>query len=355
MNGGPPIFRPPGDRERYIAPMRRATAIWTLLALGGCGGDAMPPPTTTTEGRLTVAWKILDASGGALSCAAAQVQTIEIAIGGSPMETDCAPTGAITFDGLVPGPYPVVIVLRGAAAIERATHLGNAEVEAGSEARYEHSFRLGNAAESGGALRLAWRIDGQPAASQCETVGAETLRVRSQPGSIADVSTDAACGTGTLTLSGLRSGLYTFRYTLHADDDTQVLTPIEQSLRVEAGATTDAPTIGFSTFGTDFGHIRATWLIDGRPATDACAEVGGETVDLRVLVPSTGGKPAVVTLTATAACEQGARLLAPPPTSAYQQVTAVLRSTVGEIATDTATGVRVQPGRTSTVALDLVP
>ena len=335
---------------------RNFLILITLLA-ASCGGteELSPPDAEIPLGALKVRWSIENASGDVLSCEDVDVDTVDVAIGGSPISVDCK-TGETTFEGLLPQRYPVVVQLMFGPVV-LATGLGNGDVEPGETTEVDIVLEAERRNNDVGSIYLKWRIDDQPPARRCGELEALTLRVTAESSSIDPTLTaDVACTDGELTITNAKPGSYDLRLTLERPDGSKVVSLLTGNFRVVSAGTTNLGLLNFTTVITGGGKIYAQYTISSSVATtDICDQLGAQEVRMSIRSIDVQTQSTRLEGTETSTCPKGYLSRDKLRTNLYL-VQLELMDGFGIILTSsTVRDIPVTFGQTSTVSIDLVP
>ena len=337
---------------------RHAGAAVLLFGLGACSGEQGPPdlgPAMTT-GSIQVSWDQINAEGDAVDCADLGVLDAFVALGGEPRILMCGDEQSVTFEGLLPQRYPVVIRLRGLAerTIPGGEQLDNVVAVGGETVEYNHTFEFGDNAGDLGAIRTSWTVEGQTPDRGCPIVGGHTVRVVSQPESIEPFEFDVPCADGERMQSNLRTGNYVIRYFLE-DRDGNDLAVRQATTRVLRGATAEAG-VDFLVQDRPPAAMYTSWTVTGSAAAEGCRE--DWTVRLRIAEDT---QQNFTITTATAACDAGTyrfdELVAPrnPEFDRYQLSVFLDDPLRGQIDRQVQEDLQLFPSETTSVAVDLEP
>jgi hypothetical protein len=305
-----------------------------------------------------VRWALRDPAGAPLSCAALGIEEAFVAVGGVPKLVPCGDAEEARFDNLVPGRFPVVIQLR-ALRITLAEHVTNVVVGSGAPTEHLHTFDLDPDAAQQGNLRFEWTLQGMPAASACELLGARSVRVRSLEGSIRPIDAMAPCADGLLVLERAQRGRYSLLVSLLDGAQATLESLSAVGVQVDRQETTRVR-LDFLA-ATEPARLEARWTVTGSAAVDACAPAGGVDVELELLRQGSPNGPIARTST-RGPCREGLLALDPvtvaPGGGETYRTWAVLRLfdfNQVELASTLIEPVRLAPSRTTTIAGDLSP
>jgi hypothetical protein len=322
-----------------------------------CGGsDELPPPDALAPfGALEVSWKLVDGVGGTLSCDDVGVDTVEIAIGGAPQTVPCGDMSS-TFSRLLAQRYPVVVHLK-YGPVNLATGLGNADVIAGETTKIEISIETEERNIDVGSIFLKWRIDDQSAGARCGEVGALTLRVTAEAGSIdPTLAADVACADGQMTINNVKPGSYDLRLALEAPDGTVIVSALTGSFRVVPAGTYDGGLINFTTVLTGGGKVFGSYTINSSVADDlSCMDVNGITVKMTVRSIDVQTQSTRLVGTQTSTCTQGSLLQKRLATNLYSAQFELLDSIGIILSSTTVRDIQVVFGETASVSVDFRP
>ena len=338
-------------RKNRIFPI-----LITLLA-ASCGGteEPSPPDAQIPLGGLTVRWSIENDAGDVLSCEDVDTDTVDVAIGGSPVTLDCN-AGTTTFESLLPQRYPVVVQLKFGPVV-LATGLGNADVVAGETVEIDIVLQAERRNNDVGSIYLKWRIDDQPPARRCGELEALTLRITAEPSSIdPTLSADVACTDGEITILNAKPGSYNLRLTLERPDGSKVVSLLTGNFRVVSAGTADLGLLNFTTVLTGGGKILAQYTISSSVATtEICEQIGAMEVRMSIRSIDIQTQSTRLEGTETSSCAKGSLSREKLRTNLYS-VQLELMDGFGIILTSsTVRDVPVTFGQTSTVSIDLVP
>ncbi|MBI2375521.1 MAG: hypothetical protein HYV07_16110 [Deltaproteobacteria bacterium] len=261
----------------------RSAQLFLLLSLSGaCGSDELPDgPNDVPFGSLLVRWSLIDELGAPLDCHAVGLIAAEVAIGGAPRSVDCA-QGSQLFERLLPDRYPVFVrmQIQGVSVIEGRT---NAIVEAGKQAVAEVQLVFKGSAAGQGAIRVRWVVGGDLARRGCAAIGASSMQLTSGPTSRAPFDRSAACGDGEAVVVDIPSGVYEVVASLRDAEGGSVVTNTIPSVLVVAGETAEPPVLDMFLPAFQLGTILARWTVSGTVADAGCAQLGGQSVLLRLV------------------------------------------------------------------------
>ncbi len=330
--------------------------LFGLLAVGlaGCGGDdsVHEPPPLAPVGALEVSWALVDAQGAPVECSALGADTARVAVGGEPREIACGESSAL-FDKLLAGRYPVVVTLH-VGPVEVARQVANAEVVAGETSAVTLRFEVEPRRLDAGRITLRWRIDETAPQTRCGEIGALTMHITSEEGSIDDVDLKVSCVDAETTLLDLKPGGYTFRLRLLTPGGDQIIAQRSDSIQLEPAATARPPIVHLSTMIADTGKILGEYTVSSTAADAGCLAVDATEVRMSVW-KSMVGQGSIRIESATSSCAQG-RILAEGFGTEIYRVQLELLDTFGVALTSTTVDdVFVERGKTATVTVDLTP
>lgn len=333
----------------------RWLAAVSAVLIAGCGGDesTREPPPAAPLGGLKVSWALVDAAGAPVACSALGADVAQVRIGAEPREVDCR-DATTTFVRLLAGRYPVVVTLH-VGPVEVAREVANVEVVSGMTAEAKLTFEVEPRRLDSGRIRLRWRIDDQPPQTRCGEIGASTMHIVSEVGSIEMVDVEVPCVDAEATILDLRPGGYTFRMRLEEPDGTLVVAQLSDPVQLEPASTAQPAIVHLLTMATETGKILAEYTVNATVAAAGCLALDATDVRMTVWVPMMGGGGGQRTETGTSTCGDG-QLLAEGFNTEFYSVRIDLLDFFGvSLTSTTVEEVWVQRGATSTVTVDLTP
>ncbi len=340
--------------------MRLRTAL-VLLSITACGGDSftevISPPAVTSQ--ILVSWSVQRIDGTPLSCSEAQIETVQVSVGGEPRRVPCDgfTEPQSVFTGLPAGRYPIVIRLLGIGDAVLREHFANVDL-GDMPVSYQHDFIIDQSGLNRGDLDIRWVLAGEPADSQCAVFGADRVVIESQPGSIAVVQADLPCDVGRFESVDILRGDYGLLFRLlDADRIPLPNGAVQRDFRVSPGQRTQ-DLFSFPLIRPAPSSLRIDWTINDDVPADVCASVGGQSLDFELFQQQALNEQISIR-TATAACDAGTLLerginTSEDPSQLRFRVSVSLRGFAGLVLTSTTVAnVEFTRGETSTVTFDL--
>jgi hypothetical protein len=276
--------------------------VGLIAGLAGCGEDMPPPPPPPNFGAAVVTWTIEDMDGTPIACRDLSLTRFSVAVGPSKVEVACGDDQRATFERLLPGTYGVTIALITGGGTLR-TERSNVVVEAGLVGEVAVPIVVDREDLTQGRLSLDWIVAGGPALTECDLVGAATVRFRTTISSIGQFEREPSCEDGELMVEALDPGVYELEAELLAASGDRIGALQRHEILIRSGETTEL-TLFFATIVGDPAAFEGSWTITGSAAVDACGLVGAD--DVRVSIQTAMmGMPGVEIATATTACAAG--------------------------------------------------
>jgi hypothetical protein len=314
-----------------------------------CGSEAPPPGDDSgvaTFGALEVQWFLEDRDGNEQTCAQTGLVEMEVMIGGPMMTVPCD-DGRVSFEGLLPDRYPVVVNAKTAGGI-RATERANAQVTAGSRTTLPVTFVLDSTSGRGDA-RLRWRVNGRDPVDECAIAGASRVRALSQPGSTSSIDEVAPCTSGEIFLPQIPVGTYSIALRLENPAGERIASVVVPTFGVMRDQIAEPPQVNLITTGPNRTRLIGRWTINSSVAADACDVIGGDRV-----IFTTVERPPRVSTSTTVDCRAGQAVLDQGIGTFAYTVRFTLHYSLASVTSTTIEGVQVIDGRTSTVTVDLI-
>lgn len=344
------------DMGRMLGGRRVWAPLVAVLAVG-CGSDEPPdfgPPETT--GSVVVTWSLFNAAGEAITCASLGVLDTYVAVGGEPQVVTCGEEQSVTFEGLRPQRYPVVIRLRGLLenTIPQGEAFDNIVVVGDETFTLNHEFRFDENSGNTGSAKLGWLVDSMDPAMGCDRAGAARVRGETTEASVFAFSFEEDCETGEFVQTNLRPGSYEVLMFLVDEQDT-TLAARSATFRVSRQQEVEAA-VNFSSANLPKSTMVAQWTVSSSAAAEACREDWS----VRLLIQEDRMNP-IDTASATAACDRGSYVFedlpAPvnPEINRYQLTVTLVEELRGDIDRVFVEDLQLFPTETTTVTVDLTP
>lgn len=325
-----------------------------VLALSSaCGDSSMldPPDGSAPLGSLRVGWSIVAKDGSSLSCAETGADGMEISIGGAPVVATCD-QGSHLFESLLAQRYPIVVSLK-LGPVTLGQGFANGDVLPGEVVDASVVIEVERRNLGTGALVVRWQINDMPASAACGAVGAATVQIVSEPGSIDTVMADAACLDASVMINNLRPGAYILRLRLLDNNGAVITANVTDTIPVNVGETAMPNIVRFATILGTPGRVVGLYTVNGTVARAQCGVLGATEVVINVRVRDAMGTTRLEA-TQTASCSAGVVVADRLARNVYSvELSLFYDGGLSRTAT-TVQDVLVERGKTATVSVDFI-
>jgi hypothetical protein len=224
-----------------------------------------------------------------------------VLFGGKQAIVPCGQPEEAVFENLLPDRYSVIVQLRRVGSGFFDEQVANVVVVANEQATADFVFEYDRTMGTGGALSLAWTIDGDDPSVACASIGGARVRVTSRPGSREDFRAEVDCEDGEVLVEDLPAGTYGVLFQLLGANDSIITTASIVSVEVFSGDVSVPTAVTLTTGTVARSTFFASWTVNSTVAASGCVSVDADTLIIKAFPDSI----TVPTLTATVACTAG--------------------------------------------------